>query len=394
MNGISSTPTVPSSSIACTRNRWRPSESCVVSSSKVAGGSTMARVSCSSSRKMWILTAAPRPPQGGCVFSRGEDPPRQASRCTARRHRRPRARSLLPGPRDPRRPASPLREGVRWSVRASTPPARSWCRGDLPKREQVLDEGESVGGSDDHLARGCEGRGNRHHDVTGFCMLLRLEVPAVRGHHRLQHDSTRIVEVDQMPDVAGLSRSHVGEVRTRALGAQQRRVLSGVVGSERGSAKGSVHGKVPHELRMAEAAPLLEIELPPTLLLDGPYWRSLKSRRLLHLRRRQDRGDQRENEVAEAGESSDRSMVPMEPWAHQARPVNWVGVAGIGSTRRADGRMAHTLTAKATWLPAMSSPPTVRHNHSGSAATIEAMKERPPTQAAPCSTPATDSATT
>jgi len=87
-----------------------------------------------------------------------------------------------------------------------------------------------------------------------------------------------------MPDVAELSRAHVGEVRTRALGAQQRRVLSGVIGGERGSAKGSVHGKVPHELGVAEAALLLEIELPPSLRRGRSYWRSRERGRLLDLR--------------------------------------------------------------------------------------------------------------
>ncbi len=66
--------------------------------------------------------------------------------------------------------------------------------------------------------------------------------------------------MQQVPHHAGLADADIAEIGAGALGAEQRRRGIGIVGRFRGPAIGRIDEERPHELGMAVAAPLGEIE--------------------------------------------------------------------------------------------------------------------------------------
>src|SRR5262245_64548669 len=95
----------------------------------------------------------------------------------------------------------------------------SWRHLRLLEGDQLADARARLGPGDDHLAGRRTPRGDGCDDVIRSRLVLLHEVPAVAGHHGLRHDGARVVEVNQVPGVARLTRADVGEVRSRALRA-------------------------------------------------------------------------------------------------------------------------------------------------------------------------------
>src|SRR5262249_8724281 len=106
----------------------------------------------------------------------------------------------------------------------------------------------------------------------------------------------------------------------------------------------------------------------------------------------QDRHHEREHEEHDAGHRDDRAMIRVQSAEVHAGTPTAPGEGAATVTRC--GRMAQTLTAKTTWLPAINSPPIVRQSHIGSASITETMNDWPATQASPWRMPAAEIAIT
>src|SRR5262245_2459497 len=195
-----------------------------------------------------------------------------------------------------------------------------------------------------------------------------------------------------MPRLARLARPDVGQIGSRALCPEHRRVLERIVTGARRAPKRAIHREVTHELRVTESAALAQVDHPSALLLAPSRGRTGRSRVRLFAQGRQHRHHEREHEEHDGRRRHDGVVVRVQSTeAHAGIPT--ASGAGAG-TRPRNGRMAHTLAANTMWLPAIRRPPIVRQSHNGSAAITDTMNDWPATQASPWRIPAAEIATT
>src|SRR4029450_1579071 len=91
---------------------------------------------------------------------------------------------------------------------------------------------------------------------------------------------------------------------------------------------------------------------------------------ILNARRRKNRDQHRECDVAGKCEADDGAMAGVCPHGDTS-------TAGAADASRSagPGRIAQTFTANTAWLVTISTPPAVRHSHIGSAASTDRMKD-------------------
>src|SRR5262249_33725819 len=188
---------------------------------------------------------------------------------------------------------------------------------------------------------------------------------------------------------ARLARRHVGQVGARAFRPGKRRGLVRVVRGDGGPAIGAVQRKVPGEMGGAGPTPLAQGDRPAPPRGGASGRRAPGPASILNARRRKNRNQHRECDVAGKCEADDGAMAGVCPHGD----TSTAGAAGACASAR-PGRIAQTFTANTAWLVTISTPPAVRHSHIGSAASTDRMKDSPATHAKPWRMPAIEIDTT
>src|SRR5690625_206220 len=120
--------------------------------------------------------------------------------------------------------------------------------------------------------------GNGHDHVVRAGLLDDLEEPRVARHYRVGNYCPGIVEVDVLPHVAGLAGADIGQVRSRALCAQNAGGVGAkrpegtvvrVIGRDRGPTVGAVHPERTNLLAVAAHATFAHVDLQALFLQFG-----------------------------------------------------------------------------------------------------------------------------
>src|SRR5512146_3493426 len=133
-----------------------------------------------------------------------------------------------------------------------------------------------------------------------------------------------------LPDIAPAPRAHVGEIGTRALGAQQLRRLIGEIPASRGPAEYFVLCERSDLLRVAVAAPVGGVDGTSLRLERSQRLHTLSRRRLRELHAGKDAHQQSERDIDECRAAGDYPQLPHVP----PSTTGAVGVTKLSVGRR------------------------------------------------------------
>ena len=186
-----------------------------------------------------------------------------------------------------------------------------------------------------------------------------FEQPGKRRHDRLWHHRAWLVQVDVLPDLAGLARPDVDQVRSGALGAQQFRSLVCVVACGRGPAEHLVAGQRAHLLRVTVAAAIGNVHVPPRRLDRRERFDPRPGRGPRQLVARDHAHHQGEPGVHEGRAAGDRHEL-----VQADAPAASAGASGSACALRPTV-IRQTFQPNTRWLTNISRPPTPRQTQYG-----------------------------